>query len=475
LGVVLNIKYKKMKILGHGLLCALSMLAFPAMAQDNKYELQSCINIEYANVIANAPTNISTGDGYKRGYSQGFEFIPFYEKKLRSLPNPEVDVPEILGIATEAGSRMAKNLSKDQIAKAMGKCRGGDTSVIQKKPYTPSDASLIERIKPLAATVNSVWTDGGMFELANLTDSCYRAIISRSYDCLIVDAASMFINSLGPSPSQFEFFGRKAHSNRLANAIENGQFRDVDINRIDQMLVNNVKQALLDDLKDRKNEAVIPCIIVDPDISTHYSGECINNFANGFGIARGRDEYKGEFKNGMTHGYGSYTWGSQSRWATEEYNGWYYKGEKMGFGHTSISSLSNHPSLESMKKYGNLNAERYHVTALYKAGKIVKHCASEADCSKFIFTYKFPELDDLIEFGFSPVPLAEVERLTNMAIYRPDNFPAKVSDCITQELTEEFFGKGTKNRSISSTEIQSYRKFLGVKKMVDQVVLYCIE
>lgn len=466
-----------MKILNYGLLCLLPILCCQASAQASKYELQSCINIEYANVIANAPANISVEDGYKLGYSQGFDFIPFYEKKLRSLPNPEVEVPEILKIATDAGSRMAKYLSKDQIGKAIAKCRGGggEPSATPIKSNAPSDASLIERIKPIATTVNSVWTDGGMLELANLTDSCYRAIISRTYDCLIVDAASMFINSLGPNPSQFEFFGRNAHIRRLTKAIENRQFKDVDINRIDKMLGENVKKVLIDDLKSRKTGSIIPCIIVDPDISTHYSGECVNNYATGFGIARGRDEYKGEFKNGMTHGYGNYIWSSQSKWATEEYHGWYYKGVKMGFGQTSVSSLSNHPALESMKKYGVLKNDRYYVSALYRSGRIVKQCDSEEECSKFILNYDFPEVDDLVIYGMNEVPLTDVERLTNMAIYRVPNFSAKINDCITNELITEFFGERKNNKFISSNEIRSYKKFLETKKMVDQAVLYCIE
>lgn len=464
-----------MKHLRFGLLLLSFAFTCAAVAKD-KYELQSCINIEYANVIANAPPNLSKEEGYKRGYSQGFDFITFYEKSLRSLPNPDAEVPEILRIATEAGSRMAKNLSKAQISKALGECRvSREQKPTQNKSNTPSDASLIERIKPIAITVNSVWFEGGMLELANLTDSCYRAIASRSYDCLIVDAASMFINSVGPSPDLFEFFGNAAHSKRLAKAIRDGQFKDVDINRIDKMISDNVKQVLLDDLNSRKSGAVIPCIIVDPDISKHFSGECIDNYANGFGIARGRDEYRGEFKNGMTHGYGSYTWGSQSKWATEEYRGRYYKGVKMGYGHTSISSSSNHPALESMKKYGKLKDGRYYVNALYKSGNIVKHCDSEEECSKIVLAYDFRELDDLTKYGFIAVPLTDIERLTNMAVYRVADFPAKVNDCITNELVTEFFGNRTKSKPIITSEIRRYKSFLETNKLVDQVVLYCFE
>jgi hypothetical protein len=261
----------------------------------------------------------------------------------------------------------------------------------------------------------------------------------------------------------------------LAKAIRNGQFKDVDINRIDKMISDNVKQVLLDDLNGRKSGAVIPCIIVDPDISKNFSGECIDNYANGFGIARGRDEYRGEFKNGMNHGYGSYKWGSKSNWATEEYRGWYYKGVKMGYGNTSISSSSNHPALESMKKYGKLKDGRYYVNALYKSGNIVKHCDSEEECSKIILSYDFRELDDLTQYGFIAVPLTDIERLTNMAVYRVADFPAKVNDCITNELITEFFGNRTKSKPIITSEIRRYKSFLETKKLVDQVVLYCFE
>lgn len=467
-----------MRILYLGLLCVFVQLPCAAFTQTDRYQIQSCLNLEYANVLVNAPSGLSNQDAYKRGYSQGFEFIPLYEKQLKSLPNPEVEVLEILKVASDAGYRMAKNLTKEQITLALEKCRSvsvPSTNVGVKKSNPPSDASLIARIKPIATTVNSVWTDTGVLGLTELTDLCYRAIRERSYDCLIVDAASMFINSIGPDPSYVEFFSAEAHNMRLAKTIDSGQFNVADLNRVNRVIREYVQQVLIDDLKNRKNGLVSSCIIVDPDISTRFTGECIDNYANGYGVARGRDEYRGDFKNGMTHGYGNYIFGMQSKWATEEYHGWYYKGTKTGYGVMSISSESNHPALESMKKYGKLRDGRYYVSALYRSGRIVKHCISEEECIKEIPTFNFYELDDLPKYGSNSVGLSDVERLTNMAIYRQSNLPAKVNDCITRELIAEFFGEKVNAKPLGSSLILNYQKFLGTKRLVTQAVLYCSE
>ena len=57
----------------------------------------------------------------------------------------------------------------------------------------------------------------------------------------------------------------------------------------------------------------ISCKVNDPDISTEYSGDCQNGLANGYGFAKGHDEYKGSFSNGNKHGTGTYTWPNGSR------------------------------------------------------------------------------------------------------------------------------------------------------------------
>jgi hypothetical protein len=55
------------------------------------------------------------------------------------------------------------------------------------------------------------------------------------------------------------------------------------------------------------------CRVDDPDITDSYTGECVAGAAHGKGVAKGRDEYKGEFNNGNKHGQGTYTWGANSK------------------------------------------------------------------------------------------------------------------------------------------------------------------
>ncbi len=59
------------------------------------------------------------------------------------------------------------------------------------------------------------------------------------------------------------------------------------------------------------------CKVNLPAISGSYTGECKKGLANGVGVARGVDSYKGEFFKGMPQGKGVYTWA----------NGNYYDGE----------------------------------------------------------------------------------------------------------------------------------------------------
>lgn len=53
------------------------------------------------------------------------------------------------------------------------------------------------------------------------------------------------------------------------------------------------------------------CKVNDSDIASSYKGGCNNGLANGFGVARGRDIYEGEFLNGNKHGQGTYSWPNQ--------------------------------------------------------------------------------------------------------------------------------------------------------------------
>lgn len=56
------------------------------------------------------------------------------------------------------------------------------------------------------------------------------------------------------------------------------------------------------------------CKVLDADISGSYSGGCKDGLANGEGVAKGKDEYRGMFVNGKPHGKGTYTWQSGDKY-----------------------------------------------------------------------------------------------------------------------------------------------------------------
>jgi len=72
------------------------------------------------------------------------------------------------------------------------------------------------------------------------------------------------------------------------------------------------------------------CRVKDPDVAGFYSGQCVEGVAHGKGIAKGRDVYIGEFKNGGAHGFGAYVWGAGSLDAGDIYVGEWINGERTG-------------------------------------------------------------------------------------------------------------------------------------------------
>lgn len=69
------------------------------------------------------------------------------------------------------------------------------------------------------------------------------------------------------------------------------------------------------------------CKVSMPSISGTYSGECKNGLAHGHGTSQGVDNYSGNFRFGVPHGTGIYTWANGSR-----YEGNWSKGMKEGPG-----------------------------------------------------------------------------------------------------------------------------------------------
>ncbi len=50
------------------------------------------------------------------------------------------------------------------------------------------------------------------------------------------------------------------------------------------------------------------CRVLIPQIARHYEGGCKKGFANGKGVADGKDRYEGQFKKGLPDGEGTYYW-----------------------------------------------------------------------------------------------------------------------------------------------------------------------
>jgi TonB family protein len=59
------------------------------------------------------------------------------------------------------------------------------------------------------------------------------------------------------------------------------------------------------------------CKVNDADINAEYTGGCKDGFADGQGIAKGRDTYEGAFVNGNKHGQGTYMWSSGAKYIGE--------------------------------------------------------------------------------------------------------------------------------------------------------------
>jgi hypothetical protein len=81
-----------------------------------------------------------------------------------------------------------------------------------------------------------------------------------------------------------------------------------------------------------KVDAQNDCEVLLETISGEYSGGCKKGLADGEGTAKGVDSYIGEFKKGLPHGTGTYTWANG-----DVYVGEFKKGMKEGKGKLTVN------------------------------------------------------------------------------------------------------------------------------------------
>jgi hypothetical protein len=135
----------------------------------------------------------------------------------------------------------------------------------------------------------------------------------------------------------------------------------------------------------------LQCKVVDSNIGAAYKGDCKDGFAHGFGVAKGRDTYTGNFKNGLTHGQGKYEWGPSSESPDEVWEGLHYKGGRTGYGVLTLGPKSRH-ILDNTGNYagGDVGTDgRRSIHAAWARGNqstSFGKCKSEAECYRALAT-----------------------------------------------------------------------------------------
>lgn len=87
------------------------------------------------------------------------------------------------------------------------------------------------------------------------------------------------------------------------------------------------------------------CKVLLPSISESYTGPCKNGLAEGRGEASGIDHYSGDFKKGLPHGIGTYTWKTG-----EVYNGEWKNGHRNGEGEFTFNHMGRDSVLTGVWK-----------------------------------------------------------------------------------------------------------------------------
>jgi hypothetical protein len=91
------------------------------------------------------------------------------------------------------------------------------------------------------------------------------------------------------------------------------------------------------------------CNVLIPEIADNYEGSCKKDLADGFGLATGKDRYEGYFRKGLPDGQGNYIWSTG-----EIYKGEWKNGMRHGIGVYTFKYFGRDSTITGKWKNGNL-------------------------------------------------------------------------------------------------------------------------
>jgi hypothetical protein len=120
------------------------------------------------------------------------------------------------------------------------------------------------------------------------------------------------------------------------------------------------------------------CAVDDPSIAKEYVGDCENGRADGWGVAKGTDAYRGMFRKGKMHGSGSYTWADGSTFQGEFVQG--AMGD--GFGTFTEPLKVYTPSRKRSPVRGKIAGDVYVEQGWWEGGLLVIACPDKVACEQ---------------------------------------------------------------------------------------------
>lgn len=217
------------------------------------------------------------------------------------------------------------------------------------------------------------------------------------------------------------------------------------------------------------------CKVLDPDIATFYKGDCKDGFANGQGIAQGRDLYKGGFKNGQTHGEGKYTWGQLSEWTDEAWEGFFYKGERTGFGTLTYGPNSKRRPIQTSPHVRQ--SEQVRLIGIWISGKLEHECPTVAECYKDFkpIADNLPNPEQIRKaMGRKLISIAEIHQAFSPHSKKNPSDSDRVSMCLLLDATEIYL-ESNSNTFLDAEDVIAFLPKLQDSHTLIPIVLSCTQ